>query len=143
MDDDYAVVFDINVRANFEVMRAASNVMIRGGRINAITAAIANDHFAAGLALYGVRKAAVNGLVQGWSRDLGPKGITENAIVPRPIDTDMNPDRSWYALRLKKRVPLCRHGQPKEIASLVSHLAGDEAGFFTGARIVVDGGMTS
>ena len=44
--EDYAAVFDINVRANFEVMRAASNVMTRGGRIIAITATIANDYFA-------------------------------------------------------------------------------------------------
>ncbi|MEL7117113.1 MAG: SDR family NAD(P)-dependent oxidoreductase, partial [Pseudomonadota bacterium] len=109
-DDDYAAVFDINVRANFEIIRAASKVMTKGGRIIAITATIANDYFAPGLALYGASKAAVNGLVQGWSRDLGPRGITVNAIVPGPIDTDMNPDHSWLARRLKKRVPLGRYG---------------------------------
>ncbi|MEM8798420.1 MAG: SDR family oxidoreductase, partial [Pseudomonadota bacterium] len=136
-DDDFAAVFDINVRANFEIMRAASSVMTRGSRIIAITATIANDYFAPGLALYGASKAAVNGLVQGWSRDLGPKGITVNAIVPGPIDTDMNPDRSWYARRLKKRVPLGRYGKPDEIASMTSYLASEEAGFVTGARIVV------
>lgn len=142
-DDDYAAVFDINLRANFEIMRAASTVMKKGGRIIAITATIANDYFAPGLALYGASKAAVNGLVQGWSRDLGPKGITVNAIVPGPIDTDMNPDHSWLAHRLKKRVPLGRYGQPDEIASLASYLSSEEAGFITGARIVVDGGMTA
>ena len=142
-DDDYAAVFDINVRANFEIMRAASKIMKRGGRIIAITATIANDYFAPGLALYGASKAAVNGLVQGWSRDLGPKGITVNAIVPGPIDTDMNPDHSWLAMRLKKRVPLGRYGQPEEIASLVSYLVSEDASFITGARIVVDGGMTA
>ena len=47
-DDDYAAVFDINVRANIEVMRAASKVMTRGGRIIAITATISNDYFAPG-----------------------------------------------------------------------------------------------
>ena len=142
-DDDYAAVFDINVRANFEIIRAASAVMAKGGRIIAITATIANDYFAPGLALYGASKAAVNGLVQGWSRDLGPKGITVNAIVPGPIDTDMNPDHSWLAMRLKKRVPLGRYGHPDEVASLASYLSSDEAEFITGARIVVDGGMTA
>lgn len=142
-DEDYAAVFDINVRANFEIIREASKVMAPGGRIIAISATIANDYFAPGLALYGASKAALNGLVQGWSRDLGPKGITVNAIVPGPIDTDMNPDRSWLAMRLKKRVPLGRYGQPEEIASLASYLASEEAGFITGARIVVDGGMTA
>ncbi len=142
-DDDYAAVFDINVRANFEIIRAASKVMTRGSRIIAITATIANDYFAPGLALYGASKAAVNGLVQGWSRDLGPKGITVNAIVPGPIDTDMNPDHSWLAMRLKKRVPMGRYGQPDEIASLTNYLASEEADFITGARIVIDGGMTA
>lgn len=142
-DEDYAAVFDINVRANFEIIRAASRVMIQGGRIIAITATIANDYFAPGLALYGASKAAVNGLVQGWSRDLGPKGITVNAVVPGPIDTDMNPDHSWLARRLKKRVPLGRYGQPEEIASMTSYLASAEAGFITGARMIIDGGMTT
>ncbi len=142
-NDDYAAVFDINVRANFEIIRAASTVMTRGSRIIAVTATIANDYFAPGLALYGASKAAVNGLVQGWSRDLGPQGITVNAIVPGPIDTDMNPDHSWLAMRLKKRVPLGRYGQPDEIASLTSYLSSEEAGFITGARVVVDGGMTA
>ncbi len=142
-DEDYAAVFDINVRANFEIIRAASRVMTPGGRIIAITATIANDYFAPGLALYGASKAAVNGLVQGWARDLGPKGITVNAIVPGPIDTDMNPDHSWLARRLKKRVPLGRYGKPDDIASMTSYLASAEAGFITGARMIVDGGMTA
>ena len=142
-DDDFAAVFDINVRANFEIIRAASQVMTEGGRIIAITATIANDFFAPNLALYGASKAAVNALVQGWSRDLGPKGITINAVVPGPIDTDMNPDHTDLADWIKGRVPLGRYGKPGEIAALTSFLAGPEASFITGARLVVDGGMTA
>lgn len=73
--EDYSAVFDINVRANFEIIKAASAVMAPGSRIVAVTATIANDYFAPGLALYGASKAAVNGFVQGWARDLGPKGV--------------------------------------------------------------------
>ena len=142
-DDDYAAVFDINVRANFEIIRAASAQMSEGGRIIAISATIANDLFAPGLALYGASKAALNALIQGWSRDLGPKGITINAIVPGPIDTDMNPDHTDLANWIKDRVPLGRYGKPEEIASLASFLSGPEAGFITGARLTVDGGMTA
>ena len=142
-DEDYARVFDINMRASFEIMRAASKVMKPGGRIIAITATIANDFFAPGLALYGASKAAVNAFVQGLSRDVGPMGITVNAVVPGPIDTDMNPDHSWLARRLKKRVPLGRYGKPGEVAALVNFLAGEEAGFITGSHFVIDGGMTA
>ncbi len=142
-DDDYAAVFDINVRANFEIIRAASAQMSEGGRIIAISATIANDLFAPGLALYGASKAALNALIQGWSRDLGPKGITINAIVPGPIDTDMNPDHTDLASWIKDRVPLGRYGKPEEIAALASFLSGPDAGFITGARLTVDGGMTA
>ncbi len=143
LDEDFQAVFDINVRASFEVVRAAAAEMKEGGRIVAVTATIANDLFAPGLAVYGASKAAVNALVQGWSRDLGPRGITINAVVPGPVDTDMNPDQSDLAEWLKGRVPLGRYGKSEEVAALVSFLVGPEASFITGARMIVDGGLTA
>lgn len=142
-DEDFEAVFNINVRASFEVIRAASAEMNEGGRIVAVTATIANSFFAPGLAVYGASKAAVNALVQGWSRDLGPRGITINAVVPGPVDTDMNPDQTELAAFLKSQVPLGRYGKSEEVAALVSFLAGPEAGFITGARYIIDGGLTA
>lgn len=107
-----------------------------------MTATIANDYFAPGMALYGASKAAVNGFVQGWARDLGPKGITINAIVPGPIDTDMNPDQIDLATFINGRVPLERYGQPDEIAALAASLVGPEAGLITGARVIIDSGRS-
>ncbi|MEM7524613.1 MAG: SDR family oxidoreductase [Pseudomonadota bacterium] len=142
-DTDYEAVFDINTRASFEVMRAAAAEMSEGGRIVAITATIANSFFAPGLAVYGASKAAVNAFVQGWSRDLGPRGITINAVAPGPIDTDMNPDRTDMAEWLKSQAPLGRYGRPEEVAALVSFLVGPEAAFITGSRMIIDGGLTA
>ncbi len=142
-NDDYEAVFDINVRASFEIIKTAAEHMGPGGRIVAVTATIANSYFAPGLALYGASKAAVNGFVQGWSRDLGPKGITINAIVPGPIDTDMNPDGTELSGFLKSQVPLGRYGKSEEIAALAAFLVGPEASFITGARMIVDGGLTA
>ncbi|MEL7454066.1 MAG: SDR family oxidoreductase [Pseudomonadota bacterium] len=90
---------------------------------------------------YTARKAAANGFVQGWSRDLGPKGITINAVVPGPIDTDMNPADTELADHLRSMVPLGRYGTPDEVAALTAFLAGPDAGFITGARMIIDGGM--
>lgn len=143
LDEDYEAVFDVNVRASFEVMRAAAAEMQEGGRIVAVTATIANSFFAPGLAVYGASKAAVNAFVQGWSRDLGPRGITINAVVPGPVDTDMNPDRTDLAEWLKSQVPLGRYGKSEEVAALVSFLVGPEASFITGARMIIDGGLTA
>ena len=140
-DEDFDMTFGVNVHGNFEVIRAASQKMKSGGRIIVISATIANSFFAPGLALYGASKAAVNAFVQGWSRDLGPHGITINAVVPGPIDTDMNPKDSELADQLTQMVPLGRYGRPEEIASLTAFLAGPEASYITGARLIVDGGM--
>ncbi|MEL6226697.1 MAG: SDR family oxidoreductase [Pseudomonadota bacterium] len=143
LDEDFEAVFDVNVRASFEVIRAASAEMKEGGRIVAVTATIANSFFAPGLAVYGASKAAVNAFVQGWSRDLGPRGITINAVVPGPIDTDMNPEQTDLAEWLKGQVPLGRYGNSEEVAALVTFLVGPEASFITGARMIVDGGLTA
>lgn len=142
-DDSYDLVFDVNVRASLEVMRAAAGVMSEGGRIVAISATIANDFFMPGLGLYGASKAALNAFVQGWSRDLGPRNITINAIVPGPIDTDMNPADSDLSPTLHSLVSIKRHGRPEEVAALAAFLVGPEAGYITGARVVIDGGMTA
>ena len=142
-DASFEAVFDVNVRASLEVIRAAASEMKSGGRIVVISATIANSFFAPGLGLYGASKAAVNAFVQGWSRDLGPKGITINAVVPGPIDTDMNPADSKLGASLHQMVPLGRHGTPEEVAALTAFLVGPEAGFITGARMIIDGGMTT
>lgn len=140
---DYQATFDVNVRASMEVIQSAAAAMKTGGRIIVISATIANDFFAPGLGLYGASKAALNAFVQGWSRDLGPAGITINAVVPGPINTDMNPGDTDLADHLRNLVPLGRYGTAEEVAALTAFLAGPEAGFITGARMIIDGGMTA
>ena len=140
---DYEATFDVNVRASMEVIQSAAASMKSGGRIVVISATIANDFFAPGLGLYGASKAALNAFVQGWSRDLGPAGITINAVVPGPINTDMNPGDTALADHLRNLVPLGRYGTSEEVAALAAFLVGPEAGFITGARMIIDGGMTA
>lgn len=140
-DEDYESVFGVNVRGTFEIIRAASKEMKEGSRIVVVSATIANSFFAPGLALYGASKAAANAFVQGWARDLGPKGITINAVVPGPIDTDMNPQDTGLADKLRQMVPIGRYGSAEEVAALTAFLVGPEASFITGARMIIDGGM--
>lgn len=140
-DEDYEQVFGVNVRGTLEIVRAASREMGAGGRVIVVTATIANGFFAPALGLYGASKAAANAFVQGWSRDLGPKGITINAVVPGPIDTDMNPQESELGQQLHQMVSLGRHGTPEEVAALAAFIAGPESSFITGALMIIDGGM--
>ena len=95
-----------------------------------------------GLAVYAMTKAAVAGLTRGLARELGPRGITVNNVQPGPIATDMNPETGEFAEAAKQVMALGHYGQPRDVASVVSYLAGPEAAFVTGANWNVDGGFT-
>ena len=79
----------------------------------------------------------------GWPRDLGPKGITVNAIQPGPINTDMNPDNSDFAAPQKTATALGRYGRPEEVAAAIGFLASPEASYITGTTLDVDGGFNA
>lgn len=142
-DTAYDRMFDINVRSVVETVRAAAGVMPSGGRIIATSSINADALFMPGIGLYGASKAAISAFVRGWARDLGPKGITVNAIHPGPIDTEMNPADAPHAAGMHAMMALPRHGRPEEIAALALFLASEEASFVTGARITIDGGLTA
>jgi 3-oxoacyl-[acyl-carrier protein] reductase len=93
--------------------------------------------------VYSATKFAVNGLTRGWARDLGPKGITVNAVQPGPIDTEMNPDAGDFAEVLKSATALGRYGKPEEVADAVAFLASPSSRYITGEILNVDGGWVA
>ena len=133
----------VNVRAVFVATQAAVKHMKEGGRVISIGSCNAERMPFAGGAVYAMSKAALVGLVQGLSRDLGPRGITINNVQPGPVDTEMNPADSDSARTLKALMALPRYGHVDEIAAMVAYLAGPEAGFVTGASLTIDGGFTA
>jgi 3-oxoacyl-[acyl-carrier protein] reductase len=141
--DDFDQTVAINVRAVFVASKAAAAHMGEGGRIINISSTNAARMPFVGGAVYAMSKSALTGLVKGMARDLGPKGITVNNIQPGPIDTDMNPETSDFALGLHGLMALPRHGRPEEVAAMVAYLAGPEAGFVTGADLLIDGGFAA
>lgn len=95
---------------------------------------------------YSASKAAVLGLTRSAARELGPFGVTVNAIAPGPIDTPMlaaatgeTADGAKYSML--DAVPVGRIGEPEEIAAAAAYLAAPESGFVTGATIDVNGGL--
>ena len=141
--EDFDRTFAINVRAVFVATQAAIRHMGDGGRIINIGSCNAERMPFAGGAAYTMSKAALQGLVKGLARDLGPRGITINNVQPGPVDTDMNPATGEFAEMLKKLMALPRYGTPDEIAAMVAYLAGPEAAFLTGASLTIDGGFTA
>jgi 3-oxoacyl-[acyl-carrier protein] reductase len=140
---DFDRTFAVNVRAVFVATQAAVRHMKEGGRVINIGSCNAERMPFAGGAVYAMSKAALQGLVQGLARDLGPRGITVNNVQPGPVDTDMNPASGEFAEMLKKLMALPRYGHVDEIAAMVAYLAGPEAGFVTGASLTIDGGFNA
>ena len=141
--EDFDRTMAINVRAVFVATQAAIKHMKEGGRIINIGSTNAERVPFAGAAVYSASKAALQGLVKGLSRDLGPRGITINNVQPGPVDTDLNPDEGEFADMLKKLTALPRYAKPDEIAGMVAYLASPEASYITGASLMIDGGFSA
>lgn len=91
---------------------------------------------------YSAAKAGVIGLTKALAKEVGPSGITVNAVSPGVIETDMN--RAFTPedmAALADETPLCRIGKPEEVAAAAVFLAGEEAGFITGQVLGVNGGI--
>lgn len=140
---DFDRTLAVNVRAVFVATQAALKHMKEGGRIINIGSTNAERMPFAGGGVYAMSKSALQGLVQGLSRDLGPRGITINNVQPGPIATEMNPSEGEFAEMLKKHIAVARYGTAEEVAGMVAYLAGPESGYITGASLMIDGGFSA
>ena len=90
---------------------------------------------------YAASKAGILGMTKSMALELGPFGITVNAVAPGWIGTDMTADFTGpEAEEFMSRLPISRVGRPEEIASAVVFLASKDAAWMTGATIHVNGG---
>ncbi|RPD38101.1 3-oxoacyl-ACP reductase family protein [Chitinophaga barathri] len=138
--EDFDLITAVNIRAVFAGSKAALAYMGKGGRIINIGSCQAERMPTPGGALYAMSKSALVGLTKGMARDLGPKGITVNAVHPGPIDTDMNPADGPHADYERSIMAIPEFGTGDDIAAMVAYLAGPESRYVTGAGFVVDGG---
>ncbi len=93
-------------------------------------------------AAYSASKAGVIGLTQAMAKELGPSHIRVNCVAPGVIATDMNAHLTAEdLLALSDETPLCRIGQPEEVAEGIYFLASDAASFITGQTLQINGGI--
>jgi len=135
----------VNATGSLLMIQAAARRMVEVGvgrivNTSSITAVDGGGTFSK--TAYAAAKAAVLGLTRGAARELGPHGITANAILPGPIDTDIMGGTLTDTRKAEMSVgiPVGRVGVPADIAAMVSFLLSEDAGFVTGASYQVDGG---
>jgi 3-oxoacyl-[acyl-carrier protein] reductase len=134
-EEDWDRTLDINLGGNFLCARAFVPAMRqqKSGRIISIASSIAHNG-AAGFADYAASKAGIIGFVKALARELGPDGITVNAICPGSANTDM-PRRHRTEEETMARLratPLGHVLEPEDIASPILFLASDAAAYITG-----------
>jgi 3-oxoacyl-[acyl-carrier protein] reductase len=140
---DFDRVFAINVRGVFVATQAALKHLKAGGRIIMIGSCLGERVLMPGMAPYAATKGAVKMFTQGLARELGARGITVNNVQPGPIDTELNPASSEWAVGQKAVVPLDRYGHANEVAALVAFVAGPESSYINAANLTVDGGTNA
>jgi NAD(P)-dependent dehydrogenase (short-subunit alcohol dehydrogenase family) len=143
-------VLDTNLTGSFNCIRACAPGMNSAGWGRIVT--IASGWGVSGYpraSAYSASKAGVISLTRAVARELGPHGVTANAVAPGVVDTpqlevdaaDAGVSLALIRARYGAQVPLGRVGRPDEVAAVVAHLCGEAAGTITGQVVGVGGGM--
>lgn len=141
--EQFDEVVDVNLKGVFNCTKSVAPYMVQqnyGRIIN--TSSIVGVYGNFGQTNYAATKAGLIGMTKVWSRELGRKGITVNAVAPGFIETDMLSTIPEHLIdQAKEKIPVPRMGQPEDVANAYLFLASDEASYINGAVLHVDGGM--
>ncbi|MCA1058691.1 3-oxoacyl-ACP reductase FabG [Rossellomorea aquimaris] len=147
-EPDWQTVMDVHLKGSFNVAKAAQVYMVKQkyGRIINIssTSALGNR----GQANYATAKAGLQGLTKTLAIELGPFGITTNAVAPGFIETDMTKETAkrigitfeQLVEASLQEIPVGRSGQPEDIANAVAFFADEKSSFVNGQVLYVAGG---
>ena len=146
---DWQKIIDINLHGVFHTIQAVLPDMIEAGWGRIVNISSSSTHSGAPyMSSYVAAKSGVNGLTKSLALELGPAGVTVNAVPPGFIDTPMlrkaaergNLGSLEQAI---KQTPVGRMGKPEDIAAACAFFASEEAGYITGQILGVNGGRNT
>ena len=145
---DWQSIFDVNLTGVFLMSQAVAPGMKarQWGRIVNISSGAGLGISLTGIQAYASAKAGQIGLTRQLAHELGPFGITVNAVAPGFVRSNPTTERQWDALgpegqdRLVAGIALRRLGNPEDIAAAVMFFASEKAGWISGQVLSVDGG---
>ena len=144
-EEHFDETFGVNVRGTLFTVQKALPLLNDGASVILNSSVRAGDGVAA-FGTYAASKAAIRSFARTWANELKDRDIRVNAISPGTIDTPgldgvvANEDTPVTKSQFAAGIPLGRIGRPEEVANVVAFLASDQASFFLGANLVVDGG---
>ena len=144
-DDEWSDVIETNLAGTFRLCKSVLRSMIkaRWGRIVNVSSVVARMGNP-GQTNYAASKAGIEGFTRALAQEVGSRGITANCVAPGFIDTDMTAALGDEQVEnLAATIPLGRIGSPRDVASAVSFLVSEDAGYITGETLHVNGGLYS
>lgn len=139
-EEEFDRQFALNTKGTFFALQEAARRMRDGGRIVSLSTG-ATIAITPGFGAYAGSKAAVEQFSLALAKELGPRGITVNTVLPGIVDTGNLVFPDEVIAQLIQQTPLGRLGQSCDIADIVAFLVSDQARWMTGQTIRVGGGL--